>query len=132
MSRANTAELVGRSVVVADEQSNLMMSDKIVRCRFAPSVDTAYVNLFNRTSGARRHYMAKASGTSDSMKNISREVIFDMPIPLPPLPEQRRIVAKVDLLMKVCDQLEAALRRAEDRAAKLVEAVVQELVACRL
>jgi hypothetical protein len=31
--------------------------------------------------------------------------------------------------MKVCDELEAKLRRAEDRAAKLVEAVVAELVA---
>lgn len=31
--------------------------------------------------------------------------------------------------MKVCDDLEARLREAEDRASKLVEAVVQELVA---
>ncbi len=31
--------------------------------------------------------------------------------------------------MKLCDDLETKLRRAEDRAAKLVEAVVQELVA---
>jgi hypothetical protein len=39
------------------------------------------------------------------------------------------IVAKVDRLMKLCDELEAKLRRAEDRASKLVEAVVQEMVA---
>ncbi len=50
-------------------------------------------------------------------------------VPLPPVEEQRRIVAKVEQLMKVCDELEARLTRAEDRAAKLVEAVVQELVA---
>jgi hypothetical protein len=31
--------------------------------------------------------------------------------------------------MKLCDALEAALRRSEDRAAKLAEAVVQEMVA---
>jgi hypothetical protein len=30
--------------------------------------------------------------------------------------------------MSVCDDLEAKLRRAEDRAAKLVEAAVKELV----
>ena len=38
------------------------------------------------------------------------------------------IVAKVDHLMKLCDELEAKLRRAEDRASKLVEAVVGEMV----
>jgi hypothetical protein len=31
-------------------------------------------------------------------------------------------------LMKLCDELEANLRRSEDRASKLVEAVVQEMV----
>lgn len=31
--------------------------------------------------------------------------------------------------MKICDDLEARLRRAEDRAAKLAEAAVRELVA---
>ena len=31
--------------------------------------------------------------------------------------------------MKLCDDLEAKLRRAEDRASKLVEAVVREMVA---
>ncbi len=70
-----------------------------------------------------------ASGTSDSMKNISRQVILSMRVPLPPLAEQRRIVAKVEHLMKLCDALEAALRRSEDRAAKLAQAVVQEMVA---
>jgi hypothetical protein len=39
-----------------------------------------------------------------------------------------RIVAKVDHLMKLCDELETKLRRAEDRASKLVEAVVGEMV----
>lgn len=129
MSRANTAELVGRSVVVVVEPARLMMSDKIVRCTFAGPVNKHYVNLFNQTAAARAHYIANASGTSDSMKNISRDVVFSMPVALPPTAEQDRIVAKVQQLMQICDDLEANLRRAEDRATKLVEAVVQELVA---
>ena len=48
---------------------------------------------------------------------------------IPPLAEQKRIVVKVEQLMKLCDALEAALRRSEDRAAKLAEALVQEMVA---
>jgi hypothetical protein len=37
--------------------------------------------------------------------------------------------AKVEQLMKLWDAIESALRRSEGRAAKLVEAVVQEMVA---
>jgi len=37
--------------------------------------------------------------------------------------------SKVDQLMKLCDQHEAVLQRSEDRGAKLVGAVVQEMVA---
>jgi type I restriction enzyme, S subunit len=129
MSRANTAELVGRSVVVADEPGQLMMSDKIVRCTFAGAVNVEYVNLFNRTASARAHYASNASGTSDSMKNISRDVIFSMPVPLPSRNEQARIVRKVDELMRTCDAVEARLRQAEDWAARFVDAVAQELVA---
>ncbi|MBK8213279.1 MAG: restriction endonuclease subunit S [Myxococcales bacterium] len=52
-----------------------------------------------------------------------------LPFPLPPRAEQDRIVAKVEHMMKICDLLEERLRQAEDRASKLVEAVVRELVA---
>ena len=50
-------------------------------------------------------------------------------LPIPPLAEQRRIVAKVEHLLSLCDALEASLRRAEDRASRYAEAVVRELVA---
>ena len=52
-----------------------------------------------------------------------------VPVPLPPLAEQRRIVGKVEALMKLCDHLEAKLKNKEATASKLVEAVVRELVA---
>ena len=50
-------------------------------------------------------------------------------IPLPPLEEQKRIVAKVDQLMKLCDALEGQLSQAEQQSEQLVEAVVRQLAA---
>ena len=47
---------------------------------------------------------------------------------LAPLDVQKRIVAKVEHLMKLCDDLEANLQRADETARKLVEAVVVEFV----
>jgi type I restriction enzyme S subunit len=49
------------------------------------------------------------------------------PIPLPPLAEQRRIVAKVEQLMALMDELEVQLAASRAAAANLLSAVVAEL-----
>jgi type I restriction enzyme, S subunit len=117
ISRANTAELVARAVIVEVDPVHLMMSDKIVRLVLAKSCCPRYVWLVNNFADfARAHYARRASGVSPSMKNVTREAIFELPIPLPPLAGQHRIVAKVDELMALCDRLEAA--RAEREAAR--------------
>lgn len=72
---------------------------------------------------------AAAVVTGIAQPTLGLGVLRRLLIPIPPLAEQKRVVAKVEHLMKLCDGLEAALRRSEDRAAKLVEAVVQEMVA---
>ena len=53
--------------------------------------------------------------------------IRDLVLPIPPLAEQRRIVAKVDQLMKLVDALEAQLAASAATAEKLLEALVAEL-----
>jgi type I restriction enzyme S subunit len=51
---------------------------------------------------------------------------LSMHIALPPLAEQHRIVAKVDALMAVCDQLEASLTTAADTRRRLLDALLAE------
>ena len=45
-------------------------------------------------------------------------------IPLPPLAEQHRIVAKVDELMSLCDRLEASLTTSDQTRTRLLEATL--------
>ena len=54
--------------------------------------------------------------------NISKVKIVGFPFPLPPFAEQKRIVAKVDELMALCDQLEAQQQQRQARHAALVQA----------
>ena len=53
----------------------------------------------------------------------------DYLIPVASLSEQRRIVAKVDQLMALCDKLEAKLTHAQDKSEALMGAVVHGLLA---
>lgn len=128
LSRANTEELVARSVVVKQTPPRLMMSDKIVRFTFPDEIDKEFINLANLSDPSREHYMRNASGTSSSMKNVGRDVMCNLPIALPPLAEQRRIVAKVEQLMALVDALERQLAASRATAEKLLTALVAELV----
>jgi type I restriction enzyme S subunit len=130
ISRANTSELVARAVIVGIEPHNLMMSDKIVRLKIADYCDKNYICIVNNYADfARYYYATQATGVSPSMKNVSRDVILNLPIPLPPLAEQRRIVAKVNELTALCDGLEAALSSASATRARLLEATLQAALA---
>jgi type I restriction enzyme S subunit len=50
-------------------------------------------------------------------------------IPLPPLAEQRRIVAKVDALMALCDRLEASLTATAATRRRLLDVLLSEALA---
>jgi type I restriction enzyme S subunit len=61
-----------------------------------------------------------------AQKNINLEILTSVLIPLPPLAEQHRIVAKVDALMALCDQLEASLTTTATTRSKLLNALLHE------
>lgn len=60
------------------------------------------------------------------MVHMTKEKMERLEVPLPPLAEQHRIVAKVDELMALCDQLEQQLSQADQNRRRLLEAVLQE------
>ncbi|WP_454825725.1 restriction endonuclease subunit S [Paraburkholderia xenovorans] len=124
ISRANTDELVARSVVVDYAPPHLMMSDKIVRFKLSCSVNKTFLNIVNGVPYSRAYYMENASGTSSSMKNVSRETMSLLPVSLPPLQEQHRIVAKIDELMGLCDFLEQQIDTATSKQAELLNALI--------
>lgn len=129
VSRANTAELVARSVVVEATPPRLMLSDKIVRLNLTALCNLRFINLVNSAPASRNYYSAIAGGTSSSMKNVSREQILNLPLALPPLEEQNRIVAKVDELMALCDQLKTQLAEVRQQHAQLATVLVEQAIA---
>jgi type I restriction enzyme S subunit len=129
ISRANTSELVAKAVFVEQAPPNLMLSDKTVRLRLVADCAPRYLLIVNNHAPhARAYYAREASGVSPSMKNVSREVICRLAVPLPPLAEQHRIVAKVDELMAVCDELEQSLATEQTERARLLESLLHDVL----
>lgn len=96
ISRANTKELVGAVVLVDRDYPSRLLSDKTLRLVInEEQASKEYLLHALRTPMARKHIEHFATGTSDSMRNISQGVITSIPIMLPHLPEQLRIAAKL-------------------------------------
>ncbi len=66
----------------------------------------------------------KMTGTA-GQKRLPKEFVESTPFPLPPLAEQRRIVAKVDELMTLCDQLKFRIAEARELQRKLADVLVE-------
>ena len=71
---------------------------------------------------------ARQVTAKDAVKGatLNRTSITNIPIPVPPLVEQHRIVAKVDELLALCDRLEASLATADYTRRRLLDALLYE------
>ena len=75
----------------------------------------------------RDELIQRAYGAGKPGLNLDN--IRSLNTPLPPLAEQHRIVAKVDELMALCDQLEAQLTQSQTDSRRLLEAVLEAAIA---
>ena len=79
---------------------------------------------FYLNSLASIHVEAGTVGVA--LTHFNTKSVANMPIPLPPLAEQHRIVARVDELVALCDRLETSLTTADDTRCRLLGALLIE------
>ena len=89
-------------------------------------VDPNFAVLFLKSPHFIETGIPKMTGTA-GQKRVPTEYFAHSPFPLPPLTEQRRIVAKVDELMGLCDRLEAAQAERETTRSRLATASLARL-----
>lgn len=94
-------------------------------CACTPFAGMYNVYLLTLLKAFKNRFIAQGAG--GAQPNISREKIIATVIALPPLAEQHRIVAKVDELMALCDQLEQQQNNSIATHQKLVETVLETL-----
>ncbi|MGQ2916748.1 MULTISPECIES: restriction endonuclease subunit S [Rhizobium] len=85
-----------------------------------------YILLFWKSPHFIETGIPKMTGTA-GQKRVPTDYFANSSFPLPPLAEQRRIVAKVDELMALCDELEAARTERETKRDRLAAASLARL-----
>jgi type I restriction enzyme, S subunit len=114
-SRANTTELVGAVATPDRDYPNLYLSDKTLRIVPAGGeIEPRYLVHLLRAGVSREYLESVATGTSGSMRNVSQQKLLAMRVPVPPLPEQRRIAAILDKADAIRRKRQEAVRLTDD------------------
>jgi type I restriction enzyme S subunit len=113
---------VGTACVIPPSLLKANCSDLVV-VKHPIAVHPTYL-CFYLNSLAAAHIEAGTVGVA--LTHFNTKSVATMPLPLPPLAEQHRIVAKVDELMALCDRLEAQLTTTQTESRRLLEAVLHE------
>lgn len=105
IQRSNSRELVGTSCIYTGEDNEFIYPDLMMRIHVIETVDVRYVDYVLKSPLTRSYYTQSASGTSESMPKINQATVSNTLIPLPPLAEQKRIVAMLEELLPLCEKL---------------------------
>ena len=122
---ARTGGTIGKSYLVSDILIEAVFASYLIRVKKLSSTYPEYIKIFLRSLLYWGQLYESSMGTGQP--NVNGNALKHLKLPLPPLAEQKRIVAKVDELMSLCDKLEQAQTLHLKTHQTLVKTVLQTL-----
>jgi type I restriction enzyme S subunit len=110
---ARTGGTVGKTFLVEDIPVTAVFASYLIRVQPSSEMSPRYLKLFFESSLYWDQLREGARG--GAQPNVNGKILGRMSVTVPPLAEQRRIVAKVDELMTLCDELEEVQETCERR-----------------
>lgn len=128
LNEGQSYELVGRPAVYHGEMPGVCFQNTLIRFRPYSGVDSEYACMVFRSYMQNGRFRANAQQTTN-VAHLSAGRLSKIEFPLPPYPEQLRIVERMRQLMAFCDALEAKLALVRTKAESLASAVVHHFAA---
>lgn len=115
---------IGKTAFVPEGLEGGNITQHVIRFPICDSLDRFFVRMCIDAPYCQRWLSGETKGVA--LQGVNVGDFRRMPLPIPPIAEQQRIVAKVDELMALCDQLDAQLTTTQTDSRRLLEAVLHE------
>lgn len=117
-------EYVGACARVPELDQPILHPDKLIRATPDETlVDPAFLELAC-SAGVTRTEIRNRRKTTAGQVGIAGSQLRSVPVPLPPLEEQRRVVAKLEQQLSLIDSLRAGIEAAKKRSEALRRAIL--------
>lgn len=123
------AGLLGSPAFIPNDGRSYIHNQRLGKLTFIESIVPEFAFWFFNCEFFRGELARTCTGMK--VRHTSPDRVLKVPFPVCPLAEQRQIVAKVDQLMALVDQLETQLAASRTTAANLLDALVADLTAAR-
>ena len=100
ISRMNTAELVGACAFVWDVNDNIYLPDRLWRVNLKDNANPVFIWKAMIQQQAKEQIRGLASGTSGTMKNISKPKLMSVTIPFVSISLQTQFAKKIETIEK--------------------------------
>ena len=110
---------------VSIDKSNYLLNQRLAAIRTSKNLDHQFFLYYSWSDSFRDQFFASETGTV-GQGNVGMSAVTDAIIPLPPLPEQQPIVAKLDALSAETRKLEAIYQQKLADLDELKKSVLQK------
>lgn len=105
ISRMNTPALVGANAFVKYDNFNTFLPDRLWAAKIRKDASPLWTSILISSTNIRRLLSERATGTSNSMKNITKGDVLTLPIVIPSKPEQEKIASFLTVVDAKIEQL---------------------------
>lgn len=124
---ARTGGTIGKTFLLEDTSFCAVFASYLIRVIPSCHIYPQYLKYFATSPLYWGQLYAKSSGTGQP--NVNATSLKALIVSIPPYDEQKRIVAKIDQIMALCDELETKLSKSQTDCDELMEAAVSEILA---
>jgi len=114
---------IGKILILPEGCEPGIINPRLVKLSLNKKIFPRYIELYLMTPIAKKIMSEESHGGTMDILNL--KILKNLPVILPPLAEQHRIIEKVDALMALCDALEAQLKERAGVQWRFAEAVVK-------
>jgi len=127
---ARTGATVGKSFLIQTEIPESIFASYLIRVRVTKAIEARYLYYFFQSSDYWHQISDSSSGIGQP--NVNGKKLAAITLPIAPLPEQRRIVARIEELFSRLDAGVAALRHAKAQLQRYRQSVLAAAVTGQL